>query len=315
MTTALVESGAFSAAIARSRAALRTHGKSFALAGRFLPSGLLDEAAVVYAFCRRADDSVDLAPIAEQPRRAAALRREVRAVYAGEVQADPVLRAFQRVVAERGIPAQYPEELVAGIEMDARGTRYADVEALLGYCFRVAGTVGLMMCHVFGVRDARALRHAAHLGMAMQLTNVCRDIAQDHARGRCYLPAALLDAAGVVLVPGEGGSPSPAMRAPLAGVTTALLEHADRLYASGDRGIPYLPFRAALTVRTARLVYSDIGRVIRRRSADPLAARAVVGAGRKLLLALRAVADTLSLAARPFEPARLTVPLGYSDVR
>jgi phytoene synthase len=225
-----------------------------------------------------------------------------------------VLGAFQRVVAERAIPERYAEELVAGIEMDASGARYEDVEALHRYCFRVAGTVGLMMCHVFGVRDARALRHAAHLGMAMQLTNICRDVAQDHARGRCYFPTELLDAAGIDLLPREGALLSPAMRAPVARVTRTLLEHADGFYASGDRGIPHLPFRAALTVRTARLLYSDIGRVIRTRGADPLAERAVVGKGRKLVLALRAVADTLPLAARPFEPVKLDVPLGYTDV-
>jgi len=301
-------------AVAMSRASLATHGKSFALASRFLPSRVRDEAAIVYAFCRRADDAVDLASLAEQPRIAAELRRELDGLYAGSSQPEPVLAAFQRLVLERAIPAEYPSELLAGIEMDAQGTRYEDVAALLGYCFRVAGTVGLMMAHVLGVRQPGALRHAAHLGIAMQLTNVCRDVREDWGRGRLYLPTTLLARAGANADPRGVAARIESARMPVARVTRALLKHADRFYESGDRGIPALPFRAALTARAARLVYSEIGKVILRRDADPLAPRAVVGKGRKLALVLRAIADVLPQAGRPFEAAELAAPLGISDV-
>ncbi|HEX4336325.1 MAG TPA: squalene/phytoene synthase family protein [Polyangiaceae bacterium] len=171
-----------------------------------------------------------------------------------------------------------------------------------------------MMSHVLGVREPAALTNAAHLGMAMQLTNICRDVGEDWGRGRLYLPSSLLAAAGMRL-PRDRQEPLPeSARVPLASVTRTLLERAECFYESGDRGIPALPFRAAMTVRAARLVYSDIGRVILRRGADPFAPRAVVGKVRKLLLSLRAVVETLPMAGRGFVPAKFAAPLGCSDV-
>jgi phytoene synthase len=302
-------------ALALCRASIATNSKSFALASRLLPGSLKDEAAVVYAFCRRADDAIDLVPASQQSAALSRLRRELDSVYAGEAQPDLVLAAFQQVVRERNLPAEYPEELLAGMEMDATGARYADYDTLLLYCYRVAGTVGLMMSHVFGVRDASALRHAAHLGMAMQLTNVCRDVLEDWERDRLYLPADLLEAAGATDLAGSLGAPFPqTARAPVSRVMAELLSRADSLYESGDRGIPMLSLRTAIGVGTARLVYSDIGRVLLARGADPLAPRAVVSTARKLSLAVRAVGRALHVASGRFEPARLAEVLSYHDV-
>lgn len=296
------------------RHSLRTHGKTFALAALFLPKRVADEAAVLYAWCRRADDAVDLAPPVAQPEHARALRRELESIYAGAPQADPIADAFQRLVRERRIPKQYPAELIAGIEMDAKGTRYADTDALIGYCFRVAGTVGLMMSHVFGLRRPEALRHAAHLAIGMQLTNICRDVREDFERGRLYLPASLLARAGAHLASHPGGALPASARAPISHVVRALLRRADSFYESGDRGIPFLPFRAAATVRAARLAYADIGRVVLQHDADPFAPRATVSTPRKLALVLRAAVETLPLAGRTFEPAPLALPISSSDV-
>lgn len=298
-----------------SRQSIARHSKSFALASRLLPEAGRDDASVVYAWCRQADDAIDLVPPGEQAPALARLREELARIYDREAQADPVLAAFQSVVERRGIPREYPEELLAGMEMDVASASYPDFEALLEYCFRVAGTVGLMMSHVMGVRDATALRHAAHLGMAMQLTNVCRDVREDWERGRLYLPDDLLASAGAPDLRGELGGPLPhAARAPLAQVTLELLRRAEHHYASGDRGIPMLSRRSALAVRTARLVYSDIGRVIERRSGDPLAPRAVVSLPRKLWLAVRAAAQTVRDVPLPFQPAELRHTLGFRDV-
>jgi phytoene synthase len=194
------------------------------------------------------------------------------------------------------------------------GTFYPSYATLLSYCFRVAGTVGLMMSHVMGVRDEAALRHAAHLGMAMQLTNICRDIAEDWQRGRLYLPDDLLHAAGARGIRarlGDARLPIDA-REPLARVTRELLGRAEGFYRSGDDGVSYLSWRSAIAVRTARLVYADIGRVILARGADPFAPRAVVSKARKWMLAFRALVSTR--APRSFAPARLDGALGFSDV-
>jgi phytoene synthase len=297
------------------RASIAQHSRSFALASRLLPEASRDEAAVVYAWCRRADDAIDLVPEEAQPRALAQLRRELDSIYDGEAQADLVLSAFQAVVARHAVPRDYADELLAGMEMDATGATYPDETALLSYCFRVASTVGLMMSHVFGVREPGALRHAAHLGMAMQLTNVCRDVHEDWQRGRLYLPDSLLGEAGAPHLRSRLGGPLPRdARQPVARVVRELLCHADSLYESGDRGIPMLPWRAAIAVRTARHVYADIGRVVLAQGADPFAPRAVVSTPRKLALAAASALRTLFDVPRHFVPAPLTGHIGFRDV-
>jgi phytoene synthase len=301
-------------AVTRSRAVIAHHSKSFALASRLLPAEGRDDASIVYAWCRRADDAVDLVPPAEQPRAVGWLYDELSRIYAGEAQPDPVLGGFQAIVRARRIPRAYPAELLAGMEMDAGETIYGSYATLLSYCFRVAGTVGLMMSHVMGVRHPTALRHAAHLGMAMQLTNICRDVAEDWQRGRLYLPDDLLVAAGASHLRARLGEPTlpDEARAPVARVTRELLRRADEFYQSGSLGLAYLSWRSAVAVGTARLVYADIGRVILAQGADPCAARAVVGKPRKWMLALRALVSTR--APRAFTPARLDGELGFCDV-
>jgi phytoene synthase len=145
---------------------------------------------------------------------------------------------------------------------------------------------------VFGVRDPRALGNANDLGIAMQLTNICRDVEEDFRRNRLYLPAHLLRAAGAPELAPPTGDLARA-RPALARVVRELLALADRYYASGDAGIPALPFRVALAVRSARLVYAAIGREIAKRNHDVLAGRAVVPWFRKLGLVLRAVGGEL----------------------
>lgn len=271
---------------------LRAGSKSFAFATRLLPRETGDRAAVIYAWCRRADDAVDLCPPGDAPRAVARLRDELARIYAGGPSDDATVSAFAAVVRATGIPRAYPEALLDGMAADAAGTRYPTFDALYGYCFQVASTVGLMMSHVFGVRDDRALRHAAHLGIAMQLTNICRDVVEDERRDRVYLPAELL---GGDLPPMQGGART-------AAAVAALLRVAEDHYRSGDQGLPALPVTCAWAIRTARLIYAEIGGVIARRGFDVLGGRAVVSPGRKLWLVLRALAGTA--AARIASPPR-----------
>lgn len=300
-STALVATAP--AAIAR--ATIAHHSKSFALASRLLGTRLRDQTAVVYTWCRRADDAVDGAPASEGVDALARLTEELDATYAG-VARDPVLAAFGAVAHERAIPRSYPAELLAGMAMDVTGTTYVTVEDLITYAWRVAGVVGLMMSHVFGVSDDDALVHAAHLGIAMQLTNISRDVAEDWERGRLYLPDELLAAHGAAGLAGELHGPLPVTaRAPVGHAVRDLLAIADRYYRSGDRGIRALPWRAALAVRAARRVYAAIGARIARTGYDVTAGRAVVPTGRKLAH-VAAAASALALTS----PARLVRSLG-----
>lgn len=300
-STALVAAGPASVA----RATIAHHSKSFALASRLLGRRLHDQTAVIYTWCRRADDAVDSGPITAGAAAIAKLSSELDQAYAGTAS-DPVLAAFGAVAIERAIPRRYPEELLTGMAMDTGRAIYATVDDLITYAWRVAGVVGLMMTHVFGVSNDDALVHAAHLGIAMQLTNVCRDVAEDWDRGRLYLPDDLLAAHGATALAGELNGPlPPSARAPVAATVAEVLALADRYYHSGDRGMRALPWRAALAVRAARRIYAAIGGRIARTGYDVTAGRAMVSRGAKIAHALLA-ASTITIGA----PVRIARALG-----
>ncbi|MDB4977364.1 MAG: Phytoene synthase [Myxococcaceae bacterium] len=279
------------------REIMEHNSKSFALAARLLSPASRDKAAAVYAFCRRVDDAIDGAPPAAQDQALSGLYDELDRIYRGERLEPPALRAFQAVVQSCALPRRYPAELIEGMAMDVRNTRYETLDNLLLYCHCVAGVVGLMMCHVFGLTDDLALHNAAHLGIGMQLTNISRDVREDWGLGRLYLPRQLLQAAGAGVIGQPGSDPFPTDPHTLEAirqVTQTLLAEADRYYASADLGIAALPFRAGLAVRAARELYHSIGLVVAAQEFDPRRGRAVVPTGRKLGLLSRAVVDHLA---------------------
>jgi phytoene synthase len=302
------------------RATIAHHSKSFALASRLLGRRVRDQTAVVYTWCRRADDAIDelVDPTGDRLDEALArLAAELDGAYAG-TSSDPVLAAFGEVAQARQIPRHYPDELLAGMAMDARDTRYATLDQLRMYAWRVAGVVGLMMSHVFGVKDDAALVHAAHLGIAMQLTNICRDVAEDWERGRLYLPDELLAQHGAADLASDLGGPlSPRARDPIARTVRELLAIADLYYRSGDRGVRSLPWRAAGAVMAARRVYAAIGERIRRADHDVTAGRAVVTTPAKLALVAGALGRLVVSAPRRLLSSREHIPtrtLRFEDV-
>jgi phytoene synthase len=272
---------------AGARAILRRNARSFSWAARLMPARQRRDATSLYAWCRQCDDAVDLAATPEEATTAVVrLRAELDAVCGDGALQSPILVGLREVLQTHAIPRRFADELLDGMAMDVGPgpVRYARYEDLHVYCYRVAGTVGIMMAHLMGVRDAGALARAADLGMAMQLTNICRDVVEDEARGRVYLPAELL-----------GGDVLPSQaRARTKDAVAALLARARELYASGDEGVSALPTACAAATRAARLIYSDIGRVLERRGFDVWAGRARVSPGRKLWLALRAVVGTMA---------------------
>lgn len=269
------------------RAIIRRHSKSFSLASLLLGGKVQRNAHALYAYCRRADDAIDLVP-KEQTRGALErLRLELDAVYAGRTLPDPIARELQRLVFELRIPRAYLDALLEGFELDVEVQTYASLSALYHYCWCVAGSVGAMMCHVLGAQQDRALVHAAHLGMGLQLTNICRDVAEDWARGRLYLPLELLSG----WQPSRELPPLSPQRELLAVAVKRLLSEADAFYRSGDAGLRYLPFRSRLAVATARRVYSSIGQGVLRQGADVTAGRVVVSRARKLCCVARALLD------------------------
>lgn len=176
---------------------VRIHARTFAAASRFLPAPKRRAAFALYAFCRLADDLVDMAgagaPSADVARKLADYERQLNDALAGR-PSGPVFRELAHVVAAYDVPESVLHELLHGVGRDLRPTEYETWAELETYCEGVASTVGEMCTYVFGVPGGpetrmRALRYARTLGVAMQLTNILRDVGEDARRGRCYLPA------------------------------------------------------------------------------------------------------------------------------
>ncbi|HET9735679.1 MAG TPA: presqualene diphosphate synthase HpnD [Burkholderiales bacterium] len=165
-------------------------GSSFYYSFLFLPQARRRAITALYAFCREVDDVVDEAVDPQlAATRLAWWRQEVERLFAGNPQ-HPVTRALQPALAPYGIRAQLLHEIIDGMEMDLRQTRYLDFAALERYCYHVAGAVGLLAAGIFGYSDARTLEYAKNLGTAFQLTNIIRDVGEDARKNRIYLPAA-----------------------------------------------------------------------------------------------------------------------------
>ena len=269
------------------RAILAEGSKSFASASRLLPPRIRDPAAVFYAFCRVADDLVDFS---DDPGVAVeSLTSRLDDIYAGSPADDPVDRALTVVVRQFEIPRRAVDALIEGFEWDAAERNYDTLEDLLGYCARVASAVGVVMTVMMGPRDDRTLARACDLGAAMQLTNICRDVAEDAGRGRLYLPANMLRDRGMDPSHFVAHVDEYAGDARISAVIRELLDAADEYYRRADAGIPMLPWDSRPAIRAARLIYSDIGRVIRKHGCDPTQPRAHTSKLRKLWLLSRAL--------------------------
>jgi phytoene synthase len=278
-----------------SRETIRKGSKSFAAAAALFDAQTREDAEMLYAWCRHCDDVIDgqvlghgmTAPAVDTAHhRLTDLYARTRAALAGEPTDDPDFAAFQRVALRRHIPERYAIELLDGFAMDVSARRYETLEDTLEYCWHVAGVVGVMMALVMGVApdDLPTLRRAQDLGLAFQLTNIARDVVEDAANGRVYLPAAWLADEGVP----EAEIGVRRHRAALFAVTRRLLETAEPYYDSAIAGLPALPFRSAWAIAAARGVYRQIGIIVLRRGPRAWDRRASASAAMKVWLALSA---------------------------
>lgn len=280
-------------------AAIRRGSTSFALASRLFDARTRALVWDLYSWCRYCDDAVDgqtlghdARPVDAAARLAHIVADTERALAADGSVAAGAFAALGRVARATGLPPSLPRAHLEGFAMDAAGRRYATLDDTLEYCFHVAGVVGLMMAWVMGARDGDALERGCDLGMAFQLTNIARDVGDDVAHGRIYLPADRLADAGAVLTPGRRLDPEQAPR--VAAVVDGLLRDADRYYASAWHGLAALPWRSAWAVATARRVYREIGIGVRRRGAHAWETRVSTSAPRKLAGLAAAVGDVVA---------------------
>ncbi len=267
---------------AAAEATLARQGRSFHWARRLLGATHAARATRLYAFCRHLDDLVDEAASPEAAR--AALATADRDLAAGRSD-ELILQDGLALMRECGIEPGIARELIAGMASDAGTVRVADEAELLRYCYRAAGTVGLMMCRVLDAREPAAAAHAVDLGIAMQLTNLCRDVADDARMGRRYLPASLVGD----LSPAELIEPSPALRPKVRAAVARLLALAEAYYASGEAGLPFLPARARPGILVAGRVYRAIGHRLAAREHAYWEGRAFVTGWRKAATTLAAL--------------------------
>lgn len=268
------------------RRAIRGGSKSFFAASLLLPEEVRDNAYALYGFCRRADDAVDDG--ADPARACAELSARLDAIYDGHPGAEPVDRAFADVVRARAIPKSLPAALIEGFAWDAEGVRFETISRLRAYGARVAGSVGAMMTLVMGVRSPAALSRACDLGVAMQLTNIARDVGEDARAGRLYLPLEWMREAG--LEPADWIA-APEFGPQIASVIRRVLEEADRLYARARPGIALLPMGCRPAIHAAARIYKEIGAEAERAGWDTVNRRVVTSTGRKLSLAAAGLLD------------------------
>lgn len=277
-----------------SRDRIEKGSKSFAAAARLFDPDTRNRAYMLYAWCRHCDDVIDGQDlgfaadrgIASSPaERLEELRNNTLLALRGE-WGEPVFAALARVASECEIPEQHLMEHLDGFAMDVAGRHYETLEDTLSYCYHVAGVVGVMMAMIMGVRDGETLDRACDLGIAFQITNIARDVMDDIAMERNYLPAKWLREEGF-----DGtGLADPVQRDRIYAVTNRLLAVADQFYLSARHGIASLPFRSAWAIAVARFVYRDIGRLVRERGPSAWEGRASVSSSRKLFGVARSLA-------------------------
>ena len=275
------------------KALLSQGSRTFYAASFLLPQRIRESASSLYAFCRLADDAIDLS--ADPAKALSDLNERLALAYAGQPLPSAADRAFAEVVARVQMPRALPAALLEGFAWDAAARRYETLEDLTGYAARVAGTVGAMMTVLMGVRDPEALARACDLGVAMQFSNIARDVGEDARAKRLYLPLNWLREAGI---DADLWLDNPTFTPALGRVVARLLAHAETLYERAEAGIALLPRSCRPGINAARVLYAEIGREVARAGCDSVTARARVSGSRKIAVLTRALAQSARLRRR-----------------
>jgi 15-cis-phytoene synthase len=255
-----------------------------------LPAEQRSAIVAVWDFCRAVDDAVDEAGAESVASQVAAWRREVAACFDGAVPSTPQGRALQPVISKFHLPRSAFDALVEGVAMDVGARRYATFAELYEYCIRVASAVGLMCVEIFGYEDPGARRYANDLGVALQLTNILRDVPEDYRRGRVYIPqedfqrfaCSEADLAREVTAAG-GGVQSPAVRALLQYQAARAREY----YARAAEALPSADARRLVAAEIMSAVYFAILTKIERRRYDVFSEVVRIPRPRRALIAAR----------------------------
>lgn len=269
----------------------KTYSKSFYLSARLLPEDKRWATFALYGFCRYADNLIDL-PRARKRKELLAeaheLSSELRRAYKRGESEHPILKPFIATARQYGIPEEYPLDLIEGVKMDLTETRYASFEDLHLFAYRVAGVVGIMMTHIMGYKSDLAFDYAKTLGIAMQLTNILRDIKEDKDMGRIYLPREEMAAFGVR----ESDILKEEMSQGMHKLVKAQVKRAHNLYEQARPGIAMLDKDVQFAIYAASKLYRGILYQIELRDYNPFLGRVFVPAHQKLAVLLKELMRT-----------------------
>lgn len=265
-------------AYARCEAITAHHSKSFHLATRLLPKEKRQAICALYAFCRTVDDIADLSPDSDQALRDLTAWREYSVNGSSQSMDDPVLIAWTKTRTHYHIPVIYVEQLLDTLIQDLHKHRYRTFDELSVYCYGVASTVGLMSMHIIGYSEEEALCHAVKLGVALQMTNILRDVREDWLLGRLYLPLEELESFGL----DESAVAAARVTKKWKAFMRFQVERTRRIYQSAMTGIRYLHPSGRLSVAAAATFYSGILQEIEKQDYDVFSQRARVSRWGKL---------------------------------
>jgi phytoene synthase len=261
----------------------RKSRSNFFYAFLLLPRAQRDAIFAVYAFCRLVDDAVDEGvDRAAQRRELARWREEIVRVWGGEPTTHPAAEGLREAVRRFPIPREALEEIIAGVEMDLDRATYETFQDLYPYCYRVASAVGLCSIAIFGYKDPRAQDYAINLGVALQLTNILRDVQTDARMGRVYLPQEDLRRFGVTGEDLREGRYTPAF----VELMTFEAARARDYYACAWRGLPAADRRTLFAAEIMGHTYFALLRAIEARRFDVFSGRVAVPTRRRVAIAL-----------------------------
>lgn len=255
-------------------------GKTFYWAKFFLSKHAAQQATRLYRFCRYIDDLAD-----EADNKNHAIEQLNKIIFALQEGAsdDVVIHDAIALFCACEIPIQIPIALINGVLADLTKVHVKTEAKLLEYCYQVAGTVGIMMCRVLDVSNTNAFYHAVDLGIAMQLTNICRDVYADAQMNRVYLPETMTG----IISPDEISKLNDLSRAKLISAIRLLLDKADQYYASGYAGLVHLPFRSRISILIAAKLYQQIGIKIKRHRFNSMKTKVYLPFSVKLLISIK----------------------------
>ncbi len=269
--------------------------KSFSLASLFFDKKQKHGAWALYRWCRFVDDEIDEAPINQIPAKLADVKQSTRLAFKNPNECFGAYKTLGWAAHTFSLQEKHTLDLIAGLEMDFQGAVINDEEELLKYCYYVAGTVGLMMCSIMGVRNVQAYIHAEALGKAMQLTNIARDLTEDLQRNRIYVPLTWLNEKNITPDVFFEDSEVRAI------FSLKLIKLSEKYYEQGFAGIRYLPFRAALAVSAAAFIYRSIGLKIKKNPIHYQQHRAIVPLYKKIFWILRGLVFTIQTRGRQWK--------------